>query len=140
MVTLFHSCAPRAQSTTTHYPAIQSNPDYNNLDYWAAHPGKKDPSDSIAKPLEANYKFDSSIDVFFLHPTTLTDRDDSSNNASIGNNALNVKTDQTTILFQASVFNEYRVYAPRYRQAHIRSYFKDARIQRGAVFALLMKM
>src|SRR5688572_27144685 len=46
-------------------------PDYGNLDFWAAHPWKKDPSDSIPKPLR-NGIIDSTVDVFFLHPTTFT--------------------------------------------------------------------
>nr|AUN35581.1 hypothetical protein [uncultured bacterium] len=63
-------------------------------------------------------------DVFFIHPTTLTDYADSSWNAAIDNTAINSKTDRSTILYQASVFNEScRVFAPRYRQAHIKAFF-----------------
>src|ERR1041385_3869146 len=48
-------------------------PDYSDLNYWAAHPWKKDPSDSIPLPLRGE-KRDSAVDVFFLHPTTHTKR------------------------------------------------------------------
>ena len=100
------------------------NPDYSDLNYWAAHPWKKDLSDSVPKPLRASYIQDSTVDVFFIHPTTLTDKDDPRWNADIDDAVINAKTDHTTILYQASVFNEKcRVFAPRYRQAHINSFF-----------------
>ena len=38
---------------------------------------------------------------------------------------INKKTDEKPILYQASAFNEFPVYAPRYRQAHIRAYFTE---------------
>jgi hypothetical protein len=99
-------------------------PDYSNLNYWAAHPWKKDLSDSIPADLKAVYKPDSLADVFFIHPTTLTDYNNESWNALIDDATLNTKTDYSTILYQASVFNEKcRVFAPRYRQAHIRCFY-----------------
>ncbi len=99
-------------------------PDYNNLYYWAAHPWKKDLSDSIPADLKENYEADSLADVFFIHPTTLTDQNDARWNAAINDTFINSKTDISTILYQASVFNEKcRVFAPRYRQAHIRNFF-----------------
>ena len=99
-------------------------PDYSDLNYWAAHPWKHDNSDSVPKPLLATYSKDSIVDVFFIHPTTLTDKKDESWNAKIDDAALNAKTDNSTILYQASVFNEQsRVFAPRYRQAHIKAFY-----------------
>jgi len=105
-------------------PGVAHNaPNYANLYCWAAHPYKKDPSDSVPRPLRAGYAIDSTVDVFFLHPTTFTGRSDTGWNADIDNDTLNAKTDYTTILYQASAFNEYRVFAPRYRQAHLRAYY-----------------
>lgn len=99
-------------------------PDYSNPDHWAAHPWKKDLSDSVPADLKATYKPDSLADVFFIHPTTFTDNKDRGRNADINDEAINSKTDYSTILYQASVFNEMcRVFAPRYRQAHIRNFF-----------------
>lgn len=98
-------------------------PDYSNLSDWAAHPWKKDPSDSVPKELQYNYSIDSTVDVFFLHPTSLTDMKDDRWNAPINDTAVNIKTDYGSILYQASVFNQYRVFAPRYRQAHLRCYY-----------------
>jgi hypothetical protein len=101
----------------------RTGPDYSSLYDWAAHPWKKDLSDSVPKPLLANYSIDSTVDVFFLYPTSLTDMEDNRWNAPINDAAINVKTDYGSILYQASAFNEYRVFAPRYRQAHLRCYY-----------------
>jgi hypothetical protein len=105
-------------------------PNYSNMYYWAAHPAKWDPSDSVPTNL-AKFKKDTSVDVFFIHPTTYTELHNLANqpnggnmwNANIYSDSLNAQTDYTTILNQASVFNQYNVYAPRYRQAHIQSFY-----------------
>ncbi len=106
------------------FTSTDGKPDYSKLYYWAAHPWKNDRSDSVPKPLRQNFTKDSSADVFFIHPTTLTAKDDERWNAPIDDAFINAKTDYSTILYQASVFNEQcRVFAPRYRQAHIRAFF-----------------
>src|ERR1700687_3592911 len=94
-------------------------PVYNDLNYWAAHPWKWDPSDSVPRPLR-DEPVDSAVDVFFLHPTTYTMKKKSGKrNADINDSYLNAKTDYSAILSQASVFNQHcRIFAPRYRQAH----------------------
>jgi Protein of unknown function (DUF3089) len=118
-------CSPKYSGYISGYHTAANNqePDYSNLYYWAAHPWKNDPSDSVPRPLRAGYVLDSTADVFFIHPTTLTDFTDEKWNADINDAAINAKTDYSTILYQASVFNEYRVFSPRYRQAHIRAYY-----------------
>ena len=111
------------------FKSIDKKPDYGDLSYWAAHPWKKDPADSVPKPLRADYLQDSSADVFFIHPTTLTNKNDARWNADIDDATINAKTDYSTILYQASVFNaSCRVFAPRYRQAHIRAFFVPSSI------------
>jgi hypothetical protein len=119
------SCTPSYSKFVSGYTHTSSvaKPDYTDLFYWAAHPDKRDPSDSIPAPLRESWQFDTTADVFFLHPTTLTDLSDPRANADIDDAALNAKTDYSTILYQASAFNHYRLFAPRYRQAHIRWYF-----------------
>jgi hypothetical protein len=122
----FTACSKKNYSSLPEYQfkSLIKKPDYGDLNYWAAHPWKKDPGDSVPKPLRAFYHQDSTVDVFFIHPTTLTSSSDPRWNADIDDAALNAKTDYSTILYQASVFNEKcRVFAPRYRQAHIRSFF-----------------
>jgi pimeloyl-ACP methyl ester carboxylesterase len=112
-------------------------PDYQNLEYWAAHPWKWDPSDSIPAPL-ANEPRDSMVDVFFLHPTTYTSKHRKKGaNSTIDDDYTNAKTDYSSILYQASVFNnQCRVFAPRYRQGHISNFFSKNKEQAVAVFDL----
>jgi pimeloyl-ACP methyl ester carboxylesterase len=99
-------------------------PNYANLDYWAAHPWKKDPSDSLPNILRFE-KQDSLVDVFFVHPTTYTGEKDLWY-ADINDPLLNAKTDYSSILYQGSIFNQHcRVFAPRYRQAHFSSFFTN---------------
>lgn len=120
------SCSKKNYSS---YPAYQFHatnklPDYSDLNYWAAHPWKKNTSDSVPKPLRHYYKKDSSADVFFIYPTTLTSATDQRWNADIDDALINAKTDYSTILYQSSVFNEScRIFAPRYRQANIKSFY-----------------
>jgi hypothetical protein len=118
-------CAPARNMPGASRPtkAADSLPDYSNTAFWAAHPAKKDPSDSIPLPLLRHYTADTSADVFFLHPTTFTNRADSAWNAALDDGIINNKTDNSTILYQASAFNEYRIFAPRYRQANLRAYY-----------------
>ncbi len=120
------SCSKSNFSSAPEYQfkSADKKPDYSNLNYWAAHPWKKDPADSVPKPLRSLYKPDSSVDVFFIHPTTLTSKKDTRWNADIDDALINYKTDYTSILYQASVFNEAcRIFAPRYRQAHIKAFY-----------------
>lgn len=126
--TIFISCTNKYKIFESHYTFKSSNgePDYSNLNYWAAHPWKHDPSDSISKPLLPESR-DSLADVFFLHPTTYTKKwkkVPQKMNADIDDPYINAKTDYSTILYQASVFNkDCRVFAPRYRQAHLSAFF-----------------
>jgi hypothetical protein len=131
-------CAPKYSQYISQYKttAINTVPDYSNLYYWAAHPWKKDPSDSVPKPLRDGYRIDSSADVFFIYPTTFTDEKATRWNADINDPAINAKTDYSPILYQASVFNEYRIFSPRYRQAHVRAYFTSDTANANAAFNL----
>ncbi len=106
-----------------------SQTDYSLLSHWAAHPQKKDAADSVPKPLQKDYIIDTLIDIFFIHPTTYTNKEKEFGlNANVDDEALNIKTDNSTILYQASVYNAVgNVYAPRYQQAHYGNYFPKAK-------------
>ncbi len=103
-------------------PSSANAPDYAEKRFWAALPSEKDPADQL--PLRSDFtdtQATAQADVFFIHPTTYTKEPTSEHpwNADLEDAALNLFTDQSTILNQASVFNgSCRVYAPRYRQAH----------------------
>lgn len=101
-------------------------PDYAQLTMWAAHPDKIDAADSLLKEVQPNMT-SRSVDIFFIHPTTyIGKRGENKWNAELDNEELNLRTDNSTILFQASIFNQVgRVYAPRYRQAHLHAYFTE---------------
>jgi len=132
---LISSSASSAQPHTADSTSVLQI-DYSQLSNWAAHPWKKDPADSVPQPLRKNFYADSSADIFFIHPTTYTDPEKQFGwNAPVDNVALNKKTDGSTILYQASIFNEAgRVFAPRYRQAHISAYFTHDRAAALAAF------
>lgn len=127
VLSIISSCSPSYTKFITSYKNndTSSIPNYSNNSHWAALPNKYDPSDSIPSPLRKYFDRDTTIDVFFLYPTSLTDPNDLRWNADINDATINAKTDYSSILYQASVFNEYNVYAPRYRQAHYRSYFAN---------------
>ena len=98
--------------------------DYADINNWAALPGKIDSADATPDPSFIDRQAQSEVDVFFLHPTTYTQKGLHGWNASLHDQKLNRKTDRTTILHQATTFNGAgRVYAPRYRQAHLSAYF-----------------
>jgi hypothetical protein len=100
---------------------IPSRPDYALKTNWAALPSEKDFSDSLPVGFEGKRKTEVLADVFFLHPTIYTAQPNNEFdwNASLSDTALNNQVDVSTILNQASAFNNgTRVFAPRYRQAH----------------------
>ena len=101
-------------------------PDYSNPNHWAALPQKADAADRTPCPDAVNRQDSAAVDVFFIYPTTYTGsrRRERNWNASVDDEAVNRKTDSTTILFQATIFNGAgRVFAPRYRQAHLDAFF-----------------
>ena len=108
----------------------EEQPDYSKLQNWAAHPLKNDPSDSLPVKLALGYQQKQLADVFFVHPTTYMDPTKPNGwSASIKSVEINISTDFTTILSQASIFNEVgAIYAPRYRQAHISSYYPVSKL------------
>lgn len=137
------SCKPSYLIYKNEYKQAASSikdgvPDYASLYYWSAHPAKKDPSDSTPSTIVSSRKA-LLADVFFIHPTTLTDKNTEGIlwNARLNDADINLKTDYTSMLYQASVFNgSCRVYAPRYRQAHIFSFRTQDTAKALAAFEL----
>lgn len=119
-------------------------PDYAKLEFWAAHPSKASVADTVPPTIRRPVANDKRpADVFFIHPTTYLPRGgevvlqnpariipmlDSIKrepwNADLSNEQINENTEWGSIRYQASAFNEVcRVYAPRFRQAHIKTFF-----------------
>ncbi len=110
-------------------------PDYSKPEHWAALPDKTDPADRTPNGTFKDRQATAKVDVFFLHPTTyIGERGQKSWNASLEDEKLNQTTDQRAILNQASIFNGAgRVYAPRYRQAHLHVFYAKKEKEKAAV-------
>ena len=107
--------------------SFPSRPDYSNLATWAASPFKSDPSDLCPKQVKYPFNDTAIADVFFIHPTSFTEKPDSIHwNAAWDDPKQQEKTLKNAIKFQASVFNHVgRIYAPYYRQANIEIYYTN---------------
>lgn len=130
------SCATKPKGRFN-YLKIPVPPQYDENRYWAALPSMDDPADLTPDGLE-DRQDEARADVFFVHPTTYTRKPGNKEwNGSPRDEKLNERTDETTIKYQASLFNGVgKVYAPRYRQAHIYAY--KAEDKRSAQRALDM--
>jgi hypothetical protein len=124
------SCTGRFKSTYIWTPSSRPTPpapDYTNPEHWAALPNKSDLADSVpANSGGFNNQSDASFDVFFIHPTSYLQQTEKSTgwNAHLDDPKINKSTDEGSIKYQASAFNQAgKIYAPRYRQACIRAYF-----------------
>ena len=140
LIVIFFSCVPAYKKHISEYRFDDkiTVPDYSNLNYWAVNPDKKSQSDNIPEPLKATTIKDPGVDVFFLYPTTFGSlkNEDEGWNANINDSVINAKTDYTTILYQASAFNEYRIFSPRYRQANLFAYYSLDTINAKKAFDL----
>lgn len=135
----FFSCAQKHIGNAINYEfkSGTGTPDYFNLNFWASHPWKKDNADNIPSSIQ-NKTIDSIADVFFIYPTTYTDVAMPMGwNADIDNEEINKKTDNGTILYQASVFNkDCRIFAPRYRQANLKAFYTSDKTAADKAFDL----
>lgn len=100
-------------------------PNYALDSCWAALPTRRDSADAV--PLNSGLRDEqatAAADVFFIHPTTFYRSQ--AWNADLSKPRLNRFTDRSTIRHQASAFNAAgRIYAPRYRQATLYSFFDE---------------
>jgi hypothetical protein len=136
---VFTGCSQKisSQSSIYDFKSKSGAPDFSDLNYWAASPFKADPSDKVPEDLKNESK-DSLADVFFIYPTSYTDpKMEMGWNADIDNQDLNKKTDNRSILYQASVFNKYcRIFSPRYRQANLKAFYTDDKKAAAQAFEL----
>jgi hypothetical protein len=110
---------------------VPPKPDYSKAASWAALPSVSDSADVVPDKAMENRQETAQADVFFLYPTTYTGKKGQRSwNANVYDEALNVRTDRSAIRNQASVFNgSCKVYAPRYRQAHLHSFYTKRRME-----------
>ena len=94
--------------------------DYSNADNWAVLPGNYPAEMARFGSKSVN----DSIDVFFVYPTILSDNKDLRWNTPIDDTLQRKDILSGAIAFQASAWSQAgNVYAPFYRQAHLRSYY-----------------
>lgn len=108
---------------------IPAAPDYSLSASWAALPDRKDNADLVpAHCTTKDQQSTAAVDVFFIYPTSFTKQpiNDTLWNASVYDTLINNKTAASSIKYQASIFNAAgRIYAPCYRQAHLRTFFTN---------------
>ncbi|MEO6132562.1 MAG: DUF3089 domain-containing protein [Saprospiraceae bacterium] len=116
------SCGSLSKSQSSQ---VSSEPDYSLKQNWAALPGEKDNADIVPIDSWHDEQLTSAADVFFIHPTTYTGKPHHHQlNADVSDITLNLATDKSTIRYQASIFNGAgKIYAPRYRQAHLETFY-----------------
>ncbi len=135
---LFSACSSNKPTTAFSLPASNGAPDYSATSNWAALPKQSDNADRVPGNLLKDQQENAKVDVFFLHPTTYTgSKGQDQWNGSTSDLSLNTRTDETTILYQASVFNGVgKIYAPRYRQAHLHAYYTADKTSAKTAFEL----
>jgi hypothetical protein len=96
---------------------LSKAPDYTNLNSWAVHP-------SGDQSIFNDFNLDGSklpVDVFFIYPTLLTDKNNTRWNADIYNPSTRSYVLGSSVKYQASAwFSTGDLYVPYYRQAHLR--------------------
>lgn len=115
------------------------NPDYSLEKSWCALPNTKDMADTVPNKSVKDEQATAAVDVFFIHPTLFLDvpENEFKWNADINDIKMNKSVDESSILNQATVFNgSCRIYAPRYRQAHISSFFTQDKKSGAAALQL----
>ena len=139
-ILLLASCSKKTYRPVGDYDTFEkpTTPDYTRMECWAAHPEKEDNADRTPGKILQDNQDNADVDVFFLYPTIYTgNKNQDQWNAPIDDEDFNKKVDDTAILNQASIFNGAgKIYAPRYRQAHIHAYFTHNKDANKKSFAL----
>jgi len=109
-------------------------PDYARESNWAALPQTEDMADRTPGEELTDQQATAGADVFYVHPTIYFKATGGSKlwNADLADEKLNTSVDESAMLNQASIFNAAgRVFAPRYRQAHIKVFYPEGRSVSG---------
>lgn len=110
---------------------VPTAPRYDLPEHWAALPDRDDPAD-VLHGNAVDGQADANVDVFFIHPTTFITSEGW--NSPLDHADANDIVDNMVLVHQASTFNGCcAVYAPRYRQATMYSFFDQDGEGRGAL-------
>ena len=114
-----------------HLEPIPPSPNYNHGDCWALAPVAQGHFEDVGRATNTNLStpkgrhsraltnLTNGADVFYLHPTLLLEGAEW--NADVYDEEMNSEVDKWPVRHQASAFaGAGRVFAPRYRQAHVR--------------------
>jgi hypothetical protein len=125
---------PKGAFTETGLPA----PDYSKNEYWSALPFLKDSADAVPIAAWCDEQPTSGADIFFIHPTTYIGKTGQKNwNADVNDKTVNAQVDKAPIRYQATIFNGAgKIYAPRYRQAHLHTFYSDNKSEAQKAAAL----
>ena len=97
-------------------------PNYGEDQYWSALPSREDSPDDVPNPEYKDRQAKAKVDVFYVHPTTISKKDGVWN-ADVNDTKINNKIDKLPVKHQGSVFNgAAQVFAPRYRQANYEAF------------------
>jgi pimeloyl-ACP methyl ester carboxylesterase len=127
---LLASCMVRP-SGAFRQEATPPAPDYGDSATWASLPFTMDSADVVPNAEMEDQQNEAPVDVFYIYPTTYIGKAGQRNwNGSVYDERLNVRTDRTAVRNQATAFNgACRVFAPRYRQAHIESFYTRRKLE-----------
>ncbi|MFK8162000.1 MAG: DUF3089 domain-containing protein [Lewinella sp.] len=126
LASLLVACGSIPVISTSASFAVPAFPDYSQARYWAASPFADDPADRTPSTELKDQQLTAKADVFYIHPTIYfkTRKGNEYWNASLSDRKLNNSVDESAMLNHASIFNAAgRVFAPRYRQAHIKVFY-----------------
>ncbi|RBP53594.1 DUF3089 domain-containing protein [Arenicella xantha] len=102
---------------------VPAAPDYSQLAFWSAHPGVNDSADLAPDGVTTIVPEQAPVDVFFVQPTTYFSG--GSWNSAMSTNEFAEQGTEHVLATVASTFSSCcRVYAPRYRQAHLAAFIK----------------
>jgi hypothetical protein len=123
---LLLSCKTMYKTLPFSETPIPEAPDYCNPDYWAVLPGQyPEELKSITGKSSEN-----DVDVFFLYPTLLTDRKDTSWNADLKRDDIRKNVLSKSVKFQASSWAKAgNIYVPFYRQSHYKTYVEPYNLE-----------
>jgi len=117
IVLLLISCKTTYQTTDFIGAQVPQAPDYSNETSWAVLPKIQA---KILKDFE-RIQEQKSADVFYVYPTLLVDKKDSSWNADIFDVSFRDEVIEKAVTYQASAWSKAaNLYVPFYRQAHYR--------------------
>ena len=118
----FSGCKTKYATKDFIFSEAPSKPDYSKLKSWAAHPEK---NYSIIDLFYNEDQNSLKADVFYIYPTLLTDKKDSSWNSDLDNEKQKQQVKNIAIKYQASAWaSAGKIYSPYYRQVHYRSFYE----------------